>query len=144
MRPSAPTFVIGKSDGGPGTWKKAAIPAKGADYQQRVTGAPKGIEYFVNTSVIPGGVKKFDGYDPQRNVLIDAKDWSGWPPTNKTGKTHKWATDEIVKDARAQSDISKQIGIKVEWCVPTQEKANEIRDLLKDGKIEGIVIRVFP
>ena len=36
-----PTYKIGHADGGPGVWSKETTPAKGADYQGKVTGAPK-------------------------------------------------------------------------------------------------------
>ena len=73
------TYQHGQSDGGPGTWQKQTTPTGGADYQHKVTGAPKDTEYVVKTNKMKSGEKKFDGYDPETNTLIDSKDW-------KTGK----------------------------------------------------------
>ena len=69
--PRSPSnFAIGASDGGPGAWSSISRPDTDAyRYQERITGAPRGVEYNVN------GVN-FDGYDPQRDVLLDAKHWT--------------------------------------------------------------------
>ncbi|WP_158250418.1 MULTISPECIES: Tox-REase-5 domain-containing protein [Aquimarina] len=80
MNDTRPSFRHGQSDGGPGIWKKETTPQKGAEYQEHVTKAPKDTEYVVKTDIMPSGKKKFDGYDPETNTLIDAKDWDGWPP----------------------------------------------------------------
>lgn len=148
LRPRAPSFIIGQSDGDPGVWSREVTPAKGSDYQHTVTGAPKDVEYVVETPHLTSGKKKFDGYDPVRNVLIDAKDWGngdgGWPPKNRQGVHHDWSVQEIVKDAENQANIGKDIGIKVEWHFPTQEKANEIKLLLSRAEITGITTKVTP
>ncbi len=82
----SPSYQKGQSDGGPGTWEHRTTPKKGASYQEQVTGAPKDTEYVVKTDKMKSGEKKFDGYDPERNSLIDAKDWTDWPPQGQ-----KWA-----------------------------------------------------
>lgn len=137
-----PTYKIGDTDGGPGVWSKETTPAKGADYQGKVTGAPKDTEYVVETSVMKSGRKKFDGYDPERNVLTDAKDWKtgkgGWPVEGQ-----KWSKDKVIKEASEQAKIGKEAGAKVEWHVPTQEKASELRRVFKDEGI-NVGVKVTP
>ncbi len=140
-----PSYKAGNSDGGPGIWSKETTPAKGADYQRKVTGAPKNTEYVVETSRMPSGRKKFDGYDPERNVLIDAKDYSDkWPVKNKNGEYQPWSYDEVVDDAINQAKIGKDVGAKVEWHVPTKEKASEIKMMLRNEGIDGIIVKATP
>ncbi len=69
--PRSPSnFAVGASDGGPGAWSSITRPDTDAyRYQERITGAPRGVEYNVN------GVN-FDGYDADRDVLLDAKHWT--------------------------------------------------------------------
>ncbi len=69
--PRSPShFAIGASDGGPGAWSSITRPDNDAyRYQELITGAPRGVEYNVN------GVN-FDGYDANRDVLLDAKHWT--------------------------------------------------------------------
>ncbi len=137
-----PTYKIGDTDGGPGVWSKETTPAKGANYQGKVTGAPKGTEYVVETSAMKSGRKKFDGYDPDSNVLIDAKDWKtgkgGWPVEGQ-----KWSKEKVIKEASDQAKIGKEVGSKVEWHVPTKEKAAELRRIFKDEGID-VGVKVIP
>ena len=86
------------------------------------------------------GRKKFDGYDPERNVLIDAKDYGEkWPVNGQD-----WSIDAIVQDARTQAQIGKDVRAKIEWHVPTKEKAIEIKGILQDNAINGIYVKVTP
>ena len=86
---------------------------------------------------------KFDGYDSQRKVLIDAKDWGKWPPVGE-----KWAEKTVIKklvgQARDQAAVGKQTGHSVEWHVPTQGKAAQVAELLKKEGIKGIKLVVTP
>jgi hypothetical protein len=132
---SGPSYEIGNSDGGPGKWSEETIPAKGAEYQETVTGAPEGTEYVVETSLMPSGEKKFDGYDPERNVLIDAKDWSKWPAGE--------FLDQEINKAKNDADIAGQTGATLEWHVPTPEKALELQRIFKENRI-NIDVKVTP
>lgn len=61
------TYQIDANDGGPGTWRNINRSANvNYQFQHKVTGSPPNTEYKV-------GDVLFDDYDPQRNVLIDAK-----------------------------------------------------------------------
>jgi len=138
-----PSYVIGQSDGGPGTWQKETTPTKGSEYQEKVTGAPKDTEYVVETDRMKSGKKKFDGYDPETNTLIDAKDWEagskGWPPEGQ-----KWASDRVADIAKKDAMIARDVGSNLEYHVPSLEKANQLKEIFKAERIKGINIVVTP
>jgi len=134
-----PSFKDGQSDGGPGTWETRTTPEKGAAYQEQVTGAPKNTEYVVKTDKMKSGEKKFDGYDPETNTLKDAKDWDKWPPSgNKPWE--KAARQSEINKARMDADIASEAGGKLEYHVPTEEKATQLREIFAE---EGINIDVI-
>lgn len=132
-------YKHGESDGGPGTWEDRTTPQKGADYQETVTGAPKDTEYVVKTDKMKSGEKKFDGYDSDTNTLLDAKDWDIWPPEGQ-----KWAEDKIVETAKKDSQIAADACSSLEYHFPTQEKADEILDILDKNGVDGIKVVVTP
>src|SRR5690554_2450422 len=138
-----PSYIHGKSDGGPGVWKKEATPTKGAEYQQKVTGAPKDTEYVVDTDRMASGKKKFDGYDPNTNTLIDAKDWDtgtkGWPPEGQ-----EWASRKVADIAKKDSSIAKEVGSRLEYHVPTTDKANQLSKIFMKERIKGVALVVTP
>jgi len=134
-----PTFKHGESDGGPGTWQKETTPPKGAEYQEKVTGAPKDTEYVVKTDIMKRGKKKFDGYDPETNTLTDAKDWDGWPPEGQ-----QWAEDKVAKIAQDDLDIANQVGSNLEYHVPTQAKADQLNRIFGDRGLDDIKVVVTP
>ncbi len=134
-----PTFKHGESDGGPGTWQKETTPQKGADYQEKVTGAPKDTEYVVKTDMMKSGKKKFDGYDPETNSLTDAKDWDGWPPEGQ-----QWAEDKVANIAQKDLDIANNAGANLEYHVPTQQKANQLNKIFEEKGLDDIKVVVTP
>ena len=85
---------------------------------------------------MPSGQKAFDGYDPKRDVLLDAKDWDDWPPLDRD-----FGIRSVVKDARQSSDIAKQAGKKLEWHVPTEAKKQQLDKIFEtDHNIEITVV----
>ena len=134
-----PSFQHGKSDGGPGKWQKETTPEKGSTYQQKVTGAPKDTEYVIETELMLSGKKKFDGYNPETNALIDAKDWDTWPPEGQS-----WAEDRVVDVARTDLEIAQEVGSSLEYHVPTQSKANQINSIFRREGLEEIIVIVTP
>ena len=52
-----PSFKIGESDGGPGTWENRHSPKKRAEYQKKTIGAPDDTEYVVKTDKMKSGEK---------------------------------------------------------------------------------------
>lgn len=137
-RPEKPSYKHGESDGGPGEWGRNHTPAKGADYQHQVTGAPRHTEYIVKTDLMPSGKKAFDGYDPKRDVLLDAKDWDDWPIDKK------FAIDSVLDDAQKSSDVAKQAGKKLEWHVPTEAKKQQLDAIFRDNPDIKITVVVTP
>jgi Restriction endonuclease fold toxin 5 len=129
-----PDAVLGKSDGGPGQWTLSGPRPKGADYQEQVSGVPRGIEYEV------AGIK-FDHYDAKRNVLVDAKDWGGYVLPEA-----KFWRDEVLGTAKGQLTAVGRAGAKatVEWHVTTPEAANAIRNTLKDGGLTQVTVVLIP
>ena len=134
-RSLGPSFKLGESDGGPGVWEKAPKRPKGAGYQHEVKGAPEGVEYAVP---VPGSKPDkvlFDGY--KNHKLLDAKDWSRWPPEDEIF----WQAG-LMKDARRQ--LSAANGTRIEWHFPSKDKADAVRAFLQDNGIQGIDVVLTP
>jgi hypothetical protein len=138
-----PSFVHGQSDGGKGVWsynsRTSGSDSTWAKYQSQVTGAPDGTEYLVKTDLMSSGQKWFDGYDPNRNVLLDAKRYLDWPKENLP-----FSVNKVVEDARMESAIAKQLKTKVEWHIPSQEKADLVQQLLRENRIKHINVVYSP
>ncbi|WP_338849796.1 DUF6861 domain-containing protein [Massilia sp. W12] len=132
---TAAQSLIGQSQGGPGVWQAAPLRAKGVEYQELVTGVERGVEYAVEHPGVPSGKVLFDGYDPVRKVLIDAKDWEKFPPL-----------DAEFWYAKTRNDAKKQIeaarGMPIEWHFSTLSAKNAVRDLLNEYEIKGIRLLV--
>ncbi|WP_338849794.1 Tox-REase-5 domain-containing protein [Massilia sp. W12] len=123
--------MIGQSQGGPGVWQAAPLRAKGVEYQELVTGVERGVEYAVEHPGVPSGKVLFDGYDPVRKVLIDAKDWRKYPPL-----------EEIFWHANVVADAQKQLiaagKTKVEWLFSTKEAKDAVEELLASNGLDSI------
>jgi hypothetical protein len=108
-----PTFKLGESDGGPGKWAPAPpfvnLTEKQAAYQQHATGAPRGVEYRVETSAMKGGVKFFDGYATDTGNLIDAKRYEGWPRMDQA-----WGRASATADLRSLNAVGLDLNRTVE------------------------------
>ncbi|MCP8462442.1 Tox-REase-5 domain-containing protein [Pseudomonas sp. ZM23] len=115
----------GQSEGGPGIWEASPKRTGGEEYQEQISGVERGAEYTVN------GVR-FDGYDASRNVLLDAKDWRGYPPEG----TVFWQKG-VIKDALRQIEFAG--GTPIEWHVSTQSAATSLREVIGQ---KGIKINV--
>mgnify|MGYP007128750758 FL=1 len=87
---------------------------------------------------MPSGQKAFDGYDPKRDVLLDAKDWDDWPIDKK------FAIDSVLDDAQNSSDIAKQAGRKLEWHVPTEAKKQQLDKIFDRNPDIEITVVVTP
>jgi len=87
---------------------------------------------------MPSGRKAFDGYDPKRDVLLDAKDWDDWPIDKK------FAIDSVLDDAQNSSDVAKQAGKKLEWHVPTEAKKQQLDEIFRDNPGIKITVVVTP
>jgi hypothetical protein len=134
VKPSAPSLrthadVLGKSEGGPGVWAKSPKRSKGEEYQEQVTGVERGAEYKVKDIY-------FDGYDAKRKVLLDAKDWQGWPPTDNAKLLAQF---RIKTREEARKQIKAAPGAKIEWHVSTQEKAQVVKKFMIDNDMDEII-----
>ncbi|PWJ60868.1 Tox-REase-5 domain-containing protein, partial [Rathayibacter iranicus] len=119
----------GQTEGGPGIWRETQKRNGGEEYQEFTTRMERGTEYRVNDV-------DFDGYDPIRNVLIDAKDWQKYPPLKPQFWKEK-ALDDIIKQVKAAGDTP------VEWHFST-EAAKQAVDLLLETKgLEGAIRTVY-
>ena len=129
-----PDQTIGKTDGGPGQWVYSGQRNGGADYQEQISGVPRGIEYQV------AGIK-FDSYDKARNVLVDGKDWSRYVLPEA-----KFWVEEVTSTAMRQLNATQRAGTgaSIEWKTSTRDAADAIRVVLKDSGIKGIAVVVVP
>ncbi len=128
-RPNTATFRIGRSDGGPGTWRRDTEGISGADqaYQRRVTGAPDNTTYSVPDANAASGRISFDGYDPARRVLLDAKNFRNWPIDQP------FATRAVVDQAFRQQRVARLTGNTVEWHVPNQAAATRVQNAFQNA-----------
>nr|WP_244210539.1 T7SS effector LXG polymorphic toxin [Rathayibacter rathayi] len=115
----------GQTEGGPGIWEKSPKRTGGIDYQEFITSMERGTEYRVN------GVH-FDGYDPIRHVLTDAKDWQKYPPI-AADFWQEGTLTEIKKQVAAAGDTP------VEWHFSTEAAKQAVDLLLRDEGFEGAI-----
>lgn len=129
--PSPSSHQHGSSDGGDGEWGPGKNTGdKGVEYQEQITGAPPGTEYLVEGPA--GNTVAFDGYDSNRNVLLDAKEWDNYPPLDTTF-WQSGTLDEATRQLAAAGTTP------VEWVFSTQEAADAVADLFAAN---GIVIDI--
>lgn len=129
--PRSPSnFAIGASDGGPGQWSTITRPDTDAyRYQERITGAPRGVEYNVN------GVN-FDGYDPHRDVLLDAKHWTQECPLGdrcRSESLKRALSAKLLEEATRQISAVRNVETRIEWRVVDEEMALRISAILDRG-----------
>lgn len=129
--PRSPSnFTPGSSDGGPGGWTPISRPDTDAyRYQERITGAPRGVEYNVN------GVN-FDGYDAQRDVLLDAKHWTQECPLGDRCRSEalkRSLSNKLLNEALRQIEAVREVDTRIEWRVVDEEMALRISAILDDG-----------
>ena len=146
------TVRVGETSGGPGTYlfsDKFPKKSADADYQVLATGAPRNVEYYVKTDVLPSGGKWFDGYDQATGHLLDGKRYENWP---KDG--FELSMTQVRKDIVDSAKIAAKQGLTVEFRVKSDygvQKMTEILDNYNDLRvrqnlslIENVVIRKYP
>ncbi len=107
-----------------------------AAYQEKATGAPRGLAYNVPNPEAPTGVTSFDGYEPATNSLIDAKYWNKWPIDKK------FSPNAVVDQAQRQIDAAK--GTHIIWRMSSQEYAAKVMKILERSGLTTITIEFFP
>jgi hypothetical protein len=143
-RPRSPSnYQIGASDGGPGLWEMRGRPDSAPYlYQAQVTGAP--ITRRPDGSIdIPeyrhNGVD-FDGYDAQRNVLMDAKRYTDDNAIVTGGP--QFLIDNTLNDARRQ--VAAASGTPVEWQVSNRQAVENLNAYFQaDPALRGQINAVF-
>lgn len=129
--------LVGKSEGGPGTWQASPKRSGGAEYQEQISGVQRGLEYDVPLADAPSGKVSFDGFDAERKVLLDAKDWKGYPP-----KGADFWQDGVTKQARDQFEAAG--GMPIEWHFSSREGLDAVYTLLETEDITGITLVLTP
>jgi hypothetical protein len=122
--------VLGKSEGGPGKWEQSPKRSKGEEYQEQISGVERGAEYTVDGT-------RFDGYDSQRGVLLDAKDWEGYAPAD-AGFWH----NNALKEVRKQIDAAN--GTPIEWHFSTQKAKDAVDAMFRNERLSEITTVVTP
>lgn len=142
--PSPSGYKIGASDGGAGNWvdinRGAGDPKPWELFETQVTGAPKNVEYEVK------GVK-FDGFDPKRKVLLDAKNYTPDNPLSKGGPPFllEQMRKGALKEAHAQR-AAAGTGKPIEWHVSDKKAADELRNLFANDpklKSDGMISVIY-
>jgi hypothetical protein len=123
--------LLGQNEGGPGAWQVAPKRSGGEAYQEQITGVERGFEYDVPYAAAPSGKVSFDGYDAERGVLLDAKDWKGYPPAGATF----WQKD-VVKQALSQTNAAN--GMPIEWHFSAQAGMDAVHTLFEKEGVTDI------
>jgi len=130
-----------------------ALPTKGQDYQEQVSGKPYGLEFNVGgtphttaagTPTSLGG-SWFDDVrvEPGRIVLVDAKDWGSFVQASELRFWKESVEEQATGEIRSLRSAGLEGRAVVEWQVSTQEAADAIERAL--ARLEGaalLVIRV--
>ena len=137
-RPTGLTFS--GSDGGSGEWIEIGRGESGLDYQAEITGAPQriddsGIRQVTEYEV--GGVR-FDGWDRDRGVLLDSKDWNNFPADLENPPEFLIETELDI----ALEQVRAADGSPIEWVLPNAERADFWTGQLGEAGIDGISIRL--
>ena len=140
-RPRGLTFS--GADGGPGTWTEIGRGDSGLDYQFEITGGPQRSDVntgtrFVTEYEVNG--TNFDGWDRDRGVLLDSKDWNNFPADLENPP--EFLITEELRIARQQVQAAN--GTPIEWVMPNAERAEFWLDVLESAEPEilGISVRL--
>lgn len=99
------------------------VRTTGTACHELISGMERGSKYSVD------GVN-FDGYDPTRNVLLDAKDWKNYPPLSQ-----KFWKDGTVDGIRRQVAVAD--GMPIEGHFTTEAAKDTIDELILDARLMG-------
>lgn len=130
---------------GPGQWGPAeeggmSKPARA--YQEQITGHSADEAYWVGGVGKKNGGTKFDGF--KDGVCLEAKGPNYANKFQDNLDPEPWFRDsgaeELVKQARRQSERVQGMGIPIEWHVAEKKAADAIRLLLQEAQVEGIKV----
>ncbi|PTL81475.1 hypothetical protein DAT35_25105 [Vitiosangium sp. GDMCC 1.1324] len=124
---------------GPGQWtyKKPTNESKSSqDYQEQITGRPAWYVYMV-------GIVEFDGFKGLE--LLEAKGPGYLAFFNPDGTPKSWYVksggfDEMMTQARRQSQAAQQLGFPVAWHVADAKVAEFLREEFKSEGWKNITV----
>jgi hypothetical protein len=94
-------------------------------YEQFISGAPAGRKYTVHCV-------NFDGYDPDRKVLLYAKLFRRLRRHPKEWGLRGWDGPVLNEAKRQVRAAAKAGGVPIEWHIGLDEPAHAVRQLLSD------------
>ena len=94
-------------------------------YEQYISGAPAGRKYTVHCV-------NFDGYDPDRKVLLYAKLFRRLKRHPKEWGLRGWDGPVLNEAKRQVRAAAKAGGVPIEWHIGLEEPAHAVRQLLAD------------
>lgn len=94
-------------------------------YEQFISGAPAGRKYTVHCV-------NFDGYDPDRKVLLYAKLFRRLRRHPKEWGFRGWDGPVLNEAKRQVRAAAKAGGMPIEWHIGLEEPAHQVRQLLAD------------
>jgi len=124
---------------GPGRWtykKPTTASQRSLDYQEQVTGRPAWWVYMV-------GNLEFDGI--KLGELLEAKGPGYCSFFNADGTPKSWYKksgkfDEMLEQARKQSQGARQLGLPVSWYVADANVAQFLRELFEENNWKNITV----
>lgn len=96
-----------------------------AKYEQYISGAPSNRKYTVHCI-------NFDGYDPDRKVLLYAKLFRRLKRHPKEWGHRGWDGPVLNEAKRQVKAAAKAGGVAIEWHIGLEEPAHQVRQLLAD------------
>ncbi|MBL8267258.1 MAG: hypothetical protein JNL55_12785 [Steroidobacter sp.] len=94
-------------------------------YEQYISGAPANRKYTVHCI-------NFDGYDPDRKVLLYAKLFRRLKRHPKEWGHRGWDGPVLNEAKRQVKAAAKAGGVRIEWHIGLEEPAHQVRQLLAD------------
>ncbi|WP_153067303.1 hypothetical protein [Steroidobacter cummioxidans] len=94
-------------------------------YEQFISGAPANRKYTVHCI-------NFDGYDPDRKVLLYAKLFRRLKSHPKEWGLRGWDGPVLNEAKRQVRAAAKAGGVPIEWHIGLEEPAHRVRELLAD------------
>lgn len=94
-------------------------------YEQYISGAPANRKYTVHCI-------NFDGYDPDRKVLLYAKLFRSLKRHPKEWGLRGWDGPVLNEAKRQVRAAAKAGGVPIEWHIGLEEPAHQVRQLLAD------------
>ncbi|HEX8703627.1 MAG TPA: Tox-REase-5 domain-containing protein [Myxococcaceae bacterium] len=130
---------------GPGQWgpsEEKGMSERARAYQEQISGHSVEDAYWVGGVGRQSGGVKFDGF--KDGVLLEAKGpgyaefFEGLQP--KPWFDHSGGADDLIKQARRQSEMVRGSGIAIQWHVAEKRAADAIRKLLSDARVTGVEV----